>query len=469
MCDGKGTCADNPPVSCAGLACNAMGTECLTSCAADSDCVSGDYGLNAQCTPKLASGVACTAANQCANGFCVDGLCCNTDCQGFCGACSAAKKGQGVDGECGAIVAGSDPDNECDQESAASCGKTGTCDGSGACSLYGNSTFCVNASCSSGTAQPARNCDGFGTCTPKATVSCGALLCDAQGIACLGACSADSDCVAGDYCSNSQCTPKLANGAVCTAANQCTNGFCVDGVCCNASCGGLCQACNVAGSVGACSNIPSGSDPANECFGGTSCNGAGACALFSNGTACSSASECSGGYCFGTPNVCHSNARGNGTYNAGEACDDGNNTNGDGCSSTCVIEPGHKCSGSPSVCGPAGSCPVSILGPKSVGGYSWYLGLAGQSCNTTCAAKGLTYNTATLSYAGSGGSQAQCGNVVTAFGRTLWNATWSCAQGWGCMNDSTQSQSQWCQSPATDATSPDSGSYSGICRYCACN
>lgn len=35
------------------------------------------------------------------------------------------------------------------------------------------------------------------------------------------------------------------------------------------------------------------------------------------------------------------------------ACDDGNTVDGDGCSSTCTIEAGWTCSGTPSVCGPA--------------------------------------------------------------------------------------------------------------------
>jgi len=35
---------------------------------------------------------------------------------------------------------------------------------------------------------------------------------------------------------------------------------------------------------------------------------------------------------------------------AGEACDDGNATNGDGCSSSCAVDPGFTCTGAPSVC-----------------------------------------------------------------------------------------------------------------------
>jgi CSLREA domain-containing protein len=43
-------------------------------------------------------------------------------------------------------------------------------------------------------------------------------------------------------------------------------------------------------------------------------------------------------------------ACGDGVLGSGEACDDGNSTSGDGCSSTCVVESGFTCTGSPSVC-----------------------------------------------------------------------------------------------------------------------
>jgi cysteine-rich repeat protein len=35
-----------------------------------------------------------------------------------------------------------------------------------------------------------------------------------------------------------------------------------------------------------------------------------------------------------------------------EACDDGNVTSGDGCTASCLVEPGWTCSGSPSLCTP---------------------------------------------------------------------------------------------------------------------
>jgi cysteine-rich repeat protein len=41
---------------------------------------------------------------------------------------------------------------------------------------------------------------------------------------------------------------------------------------------------------------------------------------------------------------------GEGMIDAGEGCDDGNRTDGDGCSSTCTVEPCYACSGEPSAC-----------------------------------------------------------------------------------------------------------------------
>jgi cysteine-rich repeat protein len=60
-------------------------------------------------------------------------------------------------------------------------------------------------------------------------------------------------------------------------------------------------------------------------------------------------SACSGGTCNGV-GACQALC-GDGFVEAGETCDDGNTTNGDGCSSTCHIESGSVCSGMPSECG----------------------------------------------------------------------------------------------------------------------
>lgn len=59
----------------------------------------------------------------------------------------------------------------------------------------------------------------------------------------------------------------------------------------------------------------------------------------------------------GTSAVC-----GNGNVQSGEACDDGDLTNGDGCSSTCTVESGWSCSGNPSACVPSAGNQASSFG-----------------------------------------------------------------------------------------------------------
>ena len=69
-----------------------------------------------------------------------------------------------------------------------------------------------------------------------------------------------------------------------------------------------------------------------------------------NGDGCSSTCQIQTGFtCVGTPSVCYTTC-GDGIKAGAETCDDGNTANGDGCSSTCSTESGYNCTGSPSVC-----------------------------------------------------------------------------------------------------------------------
>jgi cysteine-rich repeat protein len=64
-----------------------------------------------------------------------------------------------------------------------------------------------------------------------------------------------------------------------------------------------------------------------------------------NGDGCSATCTVETGFhCSGSPSVCASTC-GDGIVSALEACDDGNSTNGDGCSATCTVEPGYTCTG----------------------------------------------------------------------------------------------------------------------------
>ncbi len=67
---------------------------------------------------------------------------------------------------------------------------------------------------------------------------------------------------------------------------------------------------------------------------------------------------------------------GSGTLEAPETCDDANAVGGDGCSTTCQIDPGFRCSGEPSACALLPAVPalpgfalialVSLLGMSGV-------------------------------------------------------------------------------------------------------
>jgi hypothetical protein len=117
-CNGQGACQDAGTQTCAPYACDV--TACATSCdpGAQGSCSTGYYCAGGQtgtgtCSPKLGNGQACTAANQCASGHCVDGVCCENACTGLCRACSSVKQGGGIDGLCLKVANFTDPDSEC--------------------------------------------------------------------------------------------------------------------------------------------------------------------------------------------------------------------------------------------------------------------------------------------------------------------------------------------------------------------
>jgi hypothetical protein len=67
------------------------------SCNADGDCLAASYcSGGTTCAAKQANGTACTGANQCTSGNCVDGVCCDMACGGAQRACHA----EGTVGTC---------------------------------------------------------------------------------------------------------------------------------------------------------------------------------------------------------------------------------------------------------------------------------------------------------------------------------------------------------------------------------
>ncbi len=288
------------------------------------------------------AGSTCGANGECASGFCVDGVCCNTACNTLCNACTAVKKGQGADGTCGAVIANADPDSEC--------AGAQVCNGASLCRLPNGEA------CTLGTDCVSNNCVDGVCCNTTCTGACNACTAAKKGSGPDGVCNVigvgldpDNECFAGYSCNGAGACALAANGAACAANAECSSNFCVDGVCCNSACGSLCQACTAvkknSGADGTCGNIPAANDPDAECPGATLCSGSATCTLFANGAACTINSECTTGNC--VDGVCCNNAC-TGTCNACTAAKKGSGANG-----TCGViatntDPDNECPGATS-------------------------------------------------------------------------------------------------------------------------
>jgi hypothetical protein len=232
-CQGDQDC--NAPATCGGgnpgtpLVCGCTKTTCLAQgatcgsisdgCGGSLDCDDhvqngGEVGVDcggpvASCSTRCAQGRTCLAASDCGSGYCVDGVCCGSACTGTCQACSAARKGSGFDGVCGTTRIGTDPDDECSDQGAASCGTSGSCDGSGACQRYPAGTVC----------SLAYECGGAGTCP----TACGPS--NASG---------DASCVSHYYCDGvgpGACQPANGTGSACARGRECASGVCASNAC----------------------------------------------------------------------------------------------------------------------------------------------------------------------------------------------------------------------------------------------
>lgn len=172
VCDGKGACvkehcmdavkdADETDVDCGG-ACSpcendkgcAKPADCKSefckdgagggggaspdvcaACTSSTDCAMDRYcDAMGACVPDKKQGETCADGAECPSGSCVDGVCCDTACDGACAACSMAL-GADMDGTCKmAGVKGKDDAGVCDDKNG-KCGfeATCTCDMVGAC------------------------------------------------------------------------------------------------------------------------------------------------------------------------------------------------------------------------------------------------------------------------------------------------------------------------------------------------
>ena len=336
--------------------------------------------------------------HQCDSDFCVDGVCCNADCEGSCVACLKALTGED-DGTCAPELA----DNSC---------------GEAVCNLadvYG-----------------APKCDGAGSCLSSTLQeACGLYACqDAGGDSppsCPTSCTGDSECdaSANAWCHKvrGECVVGKYDGELCAQDSECGSNQCIDGACCRGDCGAGCYSCNtaytgVSGSSqgnpcsvnadcgdgycldsGTCidrglcepvlATVSWGGDCVPEAFSTCGrngyCNGSGTCSDHVTGT------ECSAAYCVNEDVYGPSTCDGGGTCNAGsfvEDCSPYNCSNGacrDSCGAASDCSSGNRCCAgvctdkkcNGSTCSNGGQC----LSGNCVDGYC-----CESACGGTCEA-----------------------------------------------------------------------------------
>jgi cysteine-rich repeat protein len=154
-----------------------------------------------------------------------------------------------------------------------------------------------------------------------------------------------------------------------------------------------------------------------------------------NGDGCSSTCDIEPGWTCNTavPAVC-TPICGDGIITGTEQCDQGNTANGDGCSSTCRIETGWTCTGAPSTCSP-------VCGDgRRAGAETCDDGdtMSGDGCSSTCRVEpGWTCNTALPNVCTTtcgdgvraGAEQCDQGNTTSGDG---CSATCTIEPGWTC-------------------------------------
>ena len=257
------------------------------------------------------SGLACTSASECVTGYCADGICCETACDGTCKVCTVT----GDLGVCGNVALGKQ-----DKSAKVPCVASGkACDGKGNCQLANGASCTLSSSCGSGSCVDGVCCDkacagACQSCNQTGSVGKCMPIASGQDSLCKGTCE---ECLAGTCtkiaagkqhsltCSatGKACDGKgnclSSDGQSCTSSTNCASGYCADYICCDTACSGSCLACNLSGKLGKCSYVPAEKEDASAaspCTSPKACDGKGQC-LLARGKGCSLGAACSTGFC----------------------------------------------------------------------------------------------------------------------------------------------------------------------------
>ncbi len=242
---------------------------------------------------QKARGAACATGAECGTGRCVDGVCCESGCDGTCESCAE----EGQKGTC--VAVSGDPRGATRPRCAgAGTACAGTCDGSNrtACTYPDEQIVCAQPKCEAGTASGVATCDHAGACRTPTAGTCASGMCESA-TKCAGGCgsgSAAAACPTTQFCNaGGACENKIANGMACNTDAHCQSGACIDGSCCSKPSCDACQACT--GPGGTCVTIAGKDDP-DSCTNDKTCDATGKCKS-RPGKMCATADDCSTGNC----------------------------------------------------------------------------------------------------------------------------------------------------------------------------
>jgi hypothetical protein len=159
-------------------------------------------------------GDPCASKDECATGFCVDGVCCENACDEVCFGCSPLMGSIGKEGECRPIAQGIDPKDACSADPPLKCQQTGLCDGQGKCAVQPEGTPCgISGECREGACVSVAFCDGDRTILGAVVPidHCEPFRCSPETNACIAVCATNQDCIPGSACSvDGRCEAPIA-------------------------------------------------------------------------------------------------------------------------------------------------------------------------------------------------------------------------------------------------------------------
>ena len=148
------------------------------------------------------TGKACASDDQCPGHVCVDGVCCDSRCDGVCEACDVV----GSVGSCVALTGRPHGARAaCDATAPSDVCKAHACDGKDrkTCATLSRED-CKAPACGGGAFTPAAKCDGAGACVESKPTACGDYACDPMK-GCFGECATTAECALGLVCKTRKC------------------------------------------------------------------------------------------------------------------------------------------------------------------------------------------------------------------------------------------------------------------------